>query len=160
MVVLLQVKDLIQIIAMFKTEKFMCTFLSCTKYLFEGHKVSCTKTTLCSFEIERLFSRYTIWFMIFEKSITRCIFLHRGARMHQKSQRSKQNFQLFQPLNYLRLDDLVIFTNMYTYILTKGRNFKILLKEFNLFTKKMLNMELNMILIVALMELAYYLRYS
>ena len=56
----------------------------------------------------------------------------------------------------------MIFKDTNTYILTEGRNFKIFLEEnyanaFDscyLFTKNMLNMELNMILIM-LREVAY-----
>ena len=61
-----------------------------------------------------------------------------------------QNFQLAQPL-HLPSNELVVFVDMTTYILTVGRNFKTFLKEnyaialdsCYLSTKKMLNMELN-----------------
>ena len=40
-VLLLQVKDLIQIIVTFSVEKVMCTFLLCTRQPFERHKILC-----------------------------------------------------------------------------------------------------------------------
>ena len=74
-----------------------------------------------------------------------------------------KNFQFFQPLisnSFTFICELVVFIDINTYILTEGTNFKTLLKEnyaialdsYYLFTKKMLNMELNLILII-LMEL-------
>ena len=105
--------------------------------------------------------------MISEKSITGSMFLHCGTRVHQKSQQSiqkisYQNFQFVQPLNYLHVD--LVFIDMNTYILLQSRtNFETFLKEnyviglgsCYLFTKKMWNMELNMILIVLTTEFPY-----
>ena len=97
--------------------------------------------------------------------ITRCKFLYLGgARMYQKVSANKaykkiayQNFQFFQPLkitfmcscNFCRYEHV-------------SRNFRTLLEEncaiafdsCHLFTKKILNIKLNMILIV-LMEFTY-----
>ena len=64
-----------------------------------------------------------------------------------------QNLQFFQPSNYLHVNQR--FLLKWTYILTEGRNFKTFLKEncaiaFDscyLFTKEILNMELNIVLI-------------
>ena len=81
----------------------------------------------------------------------------------QKSCRSE--FLTFSAIKLL-LCELVAFIDMSTYILTEGMNFKTFLKKNYAFaldncylsTKKLLNMELNMILIV-LMEFSY-IRYS
>ena len=84
--------------------------------------------------IDKARFKYMIWFMISEKSITRCTFPHcGGARMHQKSQtRHKkivyQNLQFFQPLRITFMWTLV-FIDLNTYILTEDRNFKTFLKE-------------------------------
>ena len=65
--------------------------------------------------------------MISEKRITRFTFLHRGACMHQKSQRVIS--KIFSALK-LPLCGPVIFTNMNTYILIEGgRGFKTSLRE-------------------------------
>ena len=102
--------------------------------------------------------------MVSEKSIMKYTFLHCcGARMYQKSQQTKHTNKMcskfsssfIQPLK-LPYCVLVIFIDMTTYILTEGKNFKTFLKENNaialdncyLFTKKMLIMEMNMILMV------------
>ena len=42
-IVLLQVKDLIQMIVKFMTEKILHISLSSTKHPFEGHDILCTK---------------------------------------------------------------------------------------------------------------------
>ena len=91
------------------------------------------------------------------KSIKRCTLLQRGACKNEKSKRGIQKI-----LSVLKLPSyrLVVFIDMNTYIVTEGdRSFKTFLKEncavtldsYYLFTKNILNMELNMILIV-LME--------
>ena len=36
---MIQVKDLIKIIVKFRAEKVLCSFVSCTKHLFEEHKI-------------------------------------------------------------------------------------------------------------------------
>ena len=90
--------------------------------------------------------------------VMRCTFLHCGARMHTK--KSVSNFPIFLALK-LPSHELAVFIDMNMYILKEGRNFKTFLKEnYTItlescysFTKKMLNMELNLIL-VALMEFA------
>ena len=69
-------------------KRIFCMFLSCTKIL------RCTKyfaqKRLWSFKNKRLFYiKYTVCFMISEKSITRCTF-HCGGRMHQKYQQGIQ----------------------------------------------------------------------
>ena len=105
--------------------------------------------------------------MISEKSILRWPLLHhRGASMHQKSQQGLQkNFESeFPVLSVLKLPSygLVVFTDMNTYILTEGRDFKTFLKEnyavalenYYLFAKRVLIVKLNIILIV-LIEFAY-----
>ena len=87
-VVLLQVKDLKQIIVKFRAEKILCMFLSCTKHPFEWHDIWCTKMDrvaistlkrsklkvyiyLPVLEITKARFRYMIWLMIFEKPIIR-----------------------------------------------------------------------------------------
>ena len=78
--------------------------------------------------------------------------------MHTK--KSVSNFPIFSALK-LPSYELAVFIDMNMYILKEGRNFKTFLKENYIitldscysFTKKMLNMELNLILI-ALMEFA------
>ena len=88
-ILLLEVKGLIQIIVKFKAERTLCTFLS-LKIPFRGMKL---RKQLCSFENGRLISfSYTTWFMISDKNIARCMFIHRGAYMHQKSQQDIQKF--------------------------------------------------------------------
>ena len=143
-IVLLEVKGLIQIIVTFRAEKALCTFLS-PNILLRGIKYWLRKQ-LCSFENERLilFS-YTIWFMISEKNITRCLFLHRGACMHQKSQRGMQK---------MWTSGFYSWTQVYTYRRTRRQEFQNILerKLCHCFGQywKMLNMNLNMILIVLL----------
>ena len=66
----------------------------------------------------------------------------------------------------MTLCGLVVFTDMNAYVLTKGRNFKIFLKKNYaiildgryVFTKKMLNMGLGMMLIV-LMKFAHIMTF-
>ena len=99
-VVLLEVKELIQIIVNFRAEKDLCTFLS-PNIIFRDMKYQLRKQ-LYSFENERLISfSYIIWFIISEKYITKFTFLHRATCMHQKSQQGIQ--KCFQPLNYLNM---------------------------------------------------------
>ena len=43
-VVLFQMNSLIHFMVKFRAETCFCTFLSCTKHFFEGHKIWCTKT--------------------------------------------------------------------------------------------------------------------
>ena len=78
------------------------------------------RNQLCSFENERLTSfSYTIWFMISEKNVTRCMFLHRDACMHQKSQRG---------IHKMWTGGFYWWTR--AYILTEGgRSFKAFMKE-------------------------------
>ena len=80
--------------------------------------------------------------------------LHRGAC---KNEKSKRGIQKILSVLKLPLCRLVVFLDMNKYILTeRDRGFKIFLKEnyaitsdsCYLFTKKMLNMELNMKLLV------------
>ena len=112
--------------------------------------------------------RHTIWFMISEKTMTKCAFIHRGdGHMHQKSHQKRLTKNLcsrisnsFNPQK-LPSYGLVIFIDMNMYLFTEGRNFNTFLKEnyaialdVCYFTKQMLNIEVNMILIV-LMEFAY-----
>ena len=103
---LLEVKGLIQIIVKFRAEKVLCMFLS-PNILLRGIKYWLRKQ-LCSFEKERVISySYTIWFMISEKKkFTKCLFRHRGACMHQKSQRSMQK---------MWTSDFYLWTRVYTY---------------------------------------------
>ena len=112
--------------------------------------------------------RYTIWFMISGKTMTKCVFIHRGdGHMHQKSHQKRLTKSLYSRIsnsfNSQKLTScgLVIFKDMNVHLFTEGRNFNTLLKEnyetaLNIcyFTKQMLNIELNLILIV-LMEFAY-----
>ena len=106
-----------------------------------------------------------------EKSIRRCTFLHRRASMQQKSQLSilknfASEFPILSSLNLPLCGLVEVFIDISTYTLTEDRSFKPFLKEdyaiglgsSYLFTKKMLNMELKMILKV-LLESAY-IRYS
>ena len=111
--------------------------------------------------------RCMIWFIISEKKYPR------GANffavVHASTKTLKQGIQNncapeFPILSALKLRPcgLVVFMDMNTYILTEGSDFKTFLREnyaialnsCYLFTKQMLNMELNMMLIV-LMEFAY-----
>ena len=65
-VVLLLVKDLIQIIVKFRAKKLLCMFLSCTKYPIEGHKILCMKTvSYAHLKMERLISgtQFGSWFL-------------------------------------------------------------------------------------------------
>ena len=88
---LLQVKGLIKIIVKFRTEKkYICTFLSSTRYSFEGHNILGTKycvgkyslkkdwineSLYCSrakknwhvLQIAKVHISYAIWFVISEK---------------------------------------------------------------------------------------------
>ena len=88
---------------------------------------------------------YTVWFMISETNITRCLFLHRGACMHQKSQRGMQK---------MWTSGFYSWTQVYTYRRTRRQEFQNILerKLCHCFGQywKMLNMNLNMILIVLL----------
>ena len=83
-------KGSIQIIVKFRTEKNLCVFLSANVFL-RGIKYWLRKQ-LSSFEKERLISySYTIWFIISEQNMTRCLFLHcGGACMYQKCHRCIQ----------------------------------------------------------------------
>ena len=45
-VLILQMKDLMQIFLKFRAEKILCRFLLSTKHPFEGHEILCTKTTV------------------------------------------------------------------------------------------------------------------
>ena len=89
-VVLLEVKGLTQVIVKFRAEKVLCTFLS-PNILLRGIKYWLQKQ-LCSFEYEKgsfhSATQFGSWFL--KKKITKCLFLHCGACMHQKSQRSMQ----------------------------------------------------------------------
>ena len=98
---------------------------------------------------------YMIWFMVSEKSITRCTFLHRGgACIHQSL--SKQDIQKNCVLEFPEY--------MNTHVLTEGRNFEtfsnvnyaMALDSCYLSTKKILNMESSVILIVPI-KFAYIL---
>ena len=111
-IVSLQVKALIQIIVKIKTEKKLCSFLSCTRHpLWEGHKILPWGTKLWSNSLKRnklkvyifLKDNKLAWFtnslvsfqlhdliMISEKNIVAYTFLHHGdACMCQKSQQTK-----------------------------------------------------------------------
>ena len=118
-------------------------------------------------QIAKAYFMYTIWFMISGKSIMGCTFLCNGSYVHQKSQKGIQkklctrisnSFSLFKLPSF----GVVGFTDMNTYRLTESNNFKTFLEEnyaivFDscyLFTKKMLNVKLNMMLIVFI-EVAY-----
>ena len=88
-VVLLEVKDLIKLLSSSGLKKFCVRSYHQTSFCFEGHETVkyWLRKQLCSFENKRLISfSYTIWFMILEKNITRCMLLHRDACMNQKSQ--------------------------------------------------------------------------
>ena len=84
--------------------------------------ISLKETNWHALQIAKTQFRYTIWFGISEKSITRYTFLHcGGAHMYQKSQQTKhskkivcQNFQSFNPWK-LPSCLLVIFIDMNTY---------------------------------------------
>ena len=107
---LLKVKVLMQIIVKFRAKKILCTFLSCTKHQFEGTKYRARKqlysstlkrnklkvcmslkdNKLVCFANSQAHFKYTTWFMISEKYITRCMFLYRGTPMNQRSQQDMQ----------------------------------------------------------------------
>ena len=132
--------------------------LSCTNILSRDTKYCARKRlAILIWKWEGSFQVYDL-VHDFWKSITRCTFLHCGARMHTK--KSVSNFPIFLALK-LPSYELAVFIDMNMYILKEGRNFKTFLKEnYTItldscysFTKKMLNMELNLILI-ALMEFA------
>ena len=110
---------------------------------------------------------YTIWFMISGKSIMGCTFLCNESYEHQASQNGIQkklctkishSFGLFKLPSFRVVD----FIDMNTYRLTESSNFKtfweenyaIVFDSCYLFTKKMLNVKLNMMLIVFI-EVAY-----
>ena len=60
--------------------------------------------------------RYTIWFTISEKIITRCTFFYRGgAHMHQTSQQIRHTKSCVTEFPEY----------MNTYLLTEGKNFKL-----------------------------------
>ena len=81
----------------------------------------------CSENEERLISfSYTIWFMISEKNITRCTFLHRGTCKHQKSQRGTDKILSALKLHLLWTSDFYWYEDVY---ITGGRSFKTFLKE-------------------------------
>ena len=71
--------------------------------------------------------------MISEKSVARYTFLRRGGRMYQKYQQciQKNCAPEFPILLALKLPScgLVVFIDLNTYILTKGRDFIMFLKE-------------------------------
>ena len=148
-------KSLIEVVVKFKAEKILCTFLSCTKHLFEGHKISCTKSISYAYlKMERLISvtRFGSWFL---KKVSWCAhFLTMVLACIQKNYVPK--FPIFLPLK-LRSCKVVVFIDMNLYICSEGRNFKTFFEEnyaitvvesCYLFTKKMLKMELNLILIL------------
>ena len=144
---------MIQTILYFRAEKFLCTFLSCTKHPFEGGRNIAQENDRAHLKTRGSF---------LTKSITRCTFLQHDSHMHLKSQRGIQKncVSEFPVLSALKSPSsrLVVFIDMNTNILTEGRNFKTFLKENYaialdsccLFTKEILNMELNIILVVLL----------
>ena len=101
-------------------------FMHVLNILFRGTKY-CPQKGLCSNtlksnELKMAHFRYTIWFMISKKSITRCTFLRRSTRMHQKFWKGiqKNGVPQFPMLSALKLPvcRLVFFIYMTTYILT------------------------------------------
>ena len=99
----------------------------------------------------QVYTQFRSWFL--KKSITICTFLKCGARMHTKNYIAK--FPFFSAIK-LPPCELVVFTDLIWTCITEDRNFKIFLKEnytitlhsSYLFTKKMLKMEFNLLLIV------------
>ena len=127
-VVLLQVEEVIQIFVKFNSEKVLGTFWI-RNIVHKNDIVGIWKW--------KAHFRYTICFMISKISIMWCTFHHRGACMHQKSQRGI--------LKIISAIKLPFFIGINSNILTEGgRNFKIFLKEnsaialdsYHLFTKK------------------------
>ena len=132
-------------------------YVPITKYTFEEHEISVTKTTVLIWKWKNHFIQlHNLVHDFWKKHITRCMFLHRSPCMNQKSQGDTENF--FWTLK-LSLYGLVVvfkkymYLNVNMYLLTEeGRSFKTFLKEnygialdnCYLFTKKMLNMELKM----------------
>ena len=107
-------------------EAFYARFCRGLNILFRGTKY-CPQKGLCSNtlksnELKMAHFRYTIWFMISKKSITRCTFLRRSTRMHQKFWKGIQKncVPQFPMLSALKLPlcRLVFFIYMTTYILT------------------------------------------
>ena len=90
-------------------KKSYARFSHAPNLLFKGIKYHAGKRQLCSFEKGKDHFRYTLWFMISEKKIQWCTFLHCGARRHQKCQYNVnkiayQKFQFSQPLNYTHVN--------------------------------------------------------
>ena len=114
-------------------------------------------------DIAKAHFKYTIWFIISEKSIMRCTVSSRCMHGTKSLTRhtKKVCFKIFRSFSP-KITFMWTFTDMNTYKLTEGRNFKILLKanytaaldSCYMFTKKTLNIELNIMLIV-LIEYAY-----
>ena len=81
-------------------------YVSITKHPFEGHQILITKTIVLIWKRKAHFIQLHNFFMISEKNITRCLFLHRGTFMHQKSQRRMQKMWIC---------DFYLWTQVYTY---------------------------------------------
>ena len=117
-------------------------------------------------DIAKTHFRYTIWFMIFEKKYRNVHFYScctRGTKSLKKVHKKNcsPEFLIFSAVK-LPSCELLVFIDMNTFILIEGtnlwtflkKNYGIALDSYYMFTKKMLNMEFNMMLIV-LVEFAY-----
>ena len=118
-------------------------YVSITKHPFEGHQILITKTIVLIWKLKAHFIQlhnlvHDFWKK--KKKITRCQFLRRGAYMHQKSQRGMQK---------MWTSGFYLWTRVYTY--RRKPEFQNILEKklCNCFGHywKMLNMDLNMILI-------------
>ena len=89
-VVLLEVKGLIKITVKFRAKKKCFVYVSVTKHPFEGHEMLITKTIVLIWKWKAHFIQLLNLVNNFWKNITRCMFLHRGVCMDQKSQRGIQ----------------------------------------------------------------------
>ena len=122
------------------------------KFLFIWSKINCHVL-----QIAKAHFRCTIWFMISEKKFTRSTLLHLGgALMHQKSQQTRHTKNLCTRTSG-------IYEHVYTYRRKEFQNiskenYTVALDSCYLFTKRMLNIWLNMILLVIIRFV--YSRYS
>ena len=82
-------------------------YVSITKHPFKGHQILITKTILLIWKRKAHFIQlHNLVHDFWKKKFTRCLFRHRGACMHQKSQRSMQK---------MWTSDFFLWTRVYTY---------------------------------------------
>ena len=128
-------------------------FVSRTKHPFQGHEILCLKTMVQKYskeerleslyftgrvinwdvlEIDQAHIRYTIWFVISQKGITRCMFLLVERVAPKVSTKHTKQLSI-RTSNSLSAEttsyELAVFIIMNTYILKEGWSFKTFLKE-------------------------------